>query len=117
MNQKASFSSKLISSPYIIWMIIFIVFPLLVVAYYSFTDANGNFSLSNFSNLSIYASTFTRSIWFGIVATLISLIISYPLAYIICQMHISKQRTIIFLVMLPMWMNFLLSTYSWMILL
>lgn len=117
MKKKASLSSKLISSPYIVWMIIFIVFPLLVVAYYSFTDMSGNFTLNNFNNLSRYAPIFTRSIWFGLVATLISLVISYPLAYIISQIPISKQKTIVLLVMLPMWMNFLLRTYSWMLLL
>lgn len=117
MNRKSSLFARVCSFPYIIWMIIFIVFPLIVVCYYSFTDMSGNFTFSNFHHLSKYTSTFMRSVWFGIVATIICLLISYPLAYIICQISKNKQRTLIMLVMLPMWMNFLLRTYSWMLIL
>jgi len=117
MKRNTSLAARLSSSPYIVWMIIFIIFPLAVVAYYAFTDASGNFTLYNISILSRYTDTFLRSIWFGAIATLICLIISYPLAYIISQITENKQRTIIMLVMLPMWMNFLLRTYSWMLIL
>lgn len=117
MKRNVPLSARLSSSPYIVWMIMFIIFPLAVVGYYAFTDASGNFTLYNISILSRYTDTFLRSIWFGAIATLICLVISYPLAYIIFQITENKQRTIIMLVMVPMWMNFLLRTYSWMLIL
>ncbi len=117
MKKNTSLAARLSSSPYIVWMVIFIIFPLAVVAYFAFTDATGIFTLNNITALSRYNDTFLRSIWFGAIATLICLIISYPLAYIISQIAEDRQRVIIMLVMLPMWMNFLLRTYSWMLIL
>lgn len=117
MNNRSSLGAKLISAPYIVWSILFIVAPLIFVAYYSFTDANGSFTLENMAELSKYTPTFLRSIWFGIVATLICLVIAFPLAYIISQSTEKVQRTLVLLVMLPMWMSFLIRTYSWMALL
>ena len=112
-----SVKAKLVASPYIIWSAIFIIAPLLFVAYYAFTDSNGAFTLENVFELSKYTTTFLRSIWFGIVATLICLIIAFPLAYFISQKTEKVQRTLVLLVMLPMWMSFLIRTYSWMVLL
>ncbi len=117
MKENTSLAAKISGAPYIAWMIIFIIFPLAVVAYFAFTDSTGSFTLNNIATLSRYSDTFLRSIWFGLIATLICLIISYPLAYIISQTSQDKQRIIIMLVMLPMWMNFLLRTYSWMLIL
>ena len=117
MNNRSSLGSKLISAPYIVWSVLFIIAPLIFVVYYSFTDANGSFTLENMAELSKYAPTFLRSIWFGIVATVICLIIAFPLAYIISQKTEKVQRTLVMLVMLPMWMSFLIRTYSWMALL
>lgn len=117
MNKKSSLTSRIVASPYILWMIIFIIFPLLVVAYYAFTDYSGSFTFDNISSLSRYTDTILRSVWFGAIATFICLIISYPLAYMISQATENTQKTLIMLVMLPMWMNFLLRTYSWMLLL
>lgn len=117
MNNRSSLGSKLISAPYIVWSVLFIIAPLIFVVYYSFTDANGSFTFENMAELSKYAPTFLRSIWFGIVATVICLIIAFPLAYIISQKTEKVQRTLVMLVMLPMWMSFLIRTYSWMALL
>lgn len=117
MNNRSSLGAKLISAPYIVWSVLFIIAPLIFVAYYSFTDASGNFTLENMAELSKYTPTFLRSIWFGIVATLICLVIAFPLAYIISQSTEKVQRTLVLLVMLPMWMSFLIRTYSWMALL
>ena len=117
MKKNTPLAAKISGAPYIAWMIIFIIFPLAVVAYFAFTDSTGSFTLNNIATLSRYSDTFLRSIWFGLIATLICLIISYPLAYIISQTSQDKQRIIIMLVMLPMWMNFLLRTYSWMLIL
>lgn len=112
-----SLKAKLVASPYIVWSAIFVVAPLIFVAYYAFTDSSGAFTLENISELSKYTTTFLRSIWFGIVATIICLIIAFPLAYFISQKTEKVQRTLVLLVMLPMWMSFLIRTYSWMALL
>lgn len=112
-----SLKAKLVASPYIVWAALFVIAPLIFVAYYAFTDASGAFSLENISELSKYTTTFLRSIWFGIVATLICLVIAFPLAYFISQKTEKVQRTLVLLVMLPMWMSFLIRTYSWMALL
>lgn len=117
MKRKESLGQRLCASPHIVWSAIFIVVPLIMVVYYAFTDRNGAFTLENISRLSDYTTTFLRSIWFGIIATVICLIIAYPLAYIIAQSKARVQSTMIMLVMVPMWMNFLLRTYSWMTLL
>lgn len=117
MSGRSSLSAKLISSPYVVWSALFIVAPLIFVVYYSFTNPSGDFTLDNISALSKYAPTFLRSIWFGIVATVICLLIAFPLAYIISQKTEKVQRTLVMLVMLPMWMSFLIRTYSWMALL
>ncbi len=114
MSGKASFRAKMIASPYIVWSVLFIIAPLIFVIYYSFTDSAGAFSLDSIKALSKYLPTFLRSIWFGIEATLICLVIAFPLAYIISQKTDKIQRTMIMLVMLPMWMSFLIRTYSWM---
>ncbi len=112
-----SLRAKLVASPYIVWSALFIIAPLIFVAYYAFTDSSGAFTLENISELSKYTTTFLRSIWFGIVATLICLVIAFPLAYFISQKTEKVQRTLVLLVMLPMWMSFLIRTYSWMALL
>ena len=117
MNKKSSLSQKLCTSPHIVWSAIFIVVPLVMVLYYAFTDANGAFTFANITRLGDYTTTFLRSIWYGLVATIICLIIAYPLAYIIAQSKARVQSTMVMLVMVPMWMNFLLRTYSWMTLL
>ena len=117
MSGRSSLRAKLISSPYVVWSALFIVAPLIFVVYYSFTNPSGDFTIDTISALSKYAPTFLRSIWFGIVATVICLLIAFPLAYIISQKTEKVQRTLVMLVMLPMWMSFLIRTYSWMALL
>ena len=117
MSNRNSFKTKLVASPYIVWSMLFIIAPLIFVVYYSFTNASGAFTFENISALSKYAPTFLRSIWFGIEATIICLVIAFPLAYIISQRTEKVQKTMVMLVMLPMWMSFLIRTYSWMALL
>lgn len=110
---KQSLTSKLINAPYIIWSVLFILAPLVMVVYYAFTDRSGNFTWDNITALTAYKETFGRSIWYAVLATLICLLLSYPLAYIMSRSSASKQRTLMMLIMLPMWMNFLIRTYSW----
>ena len=114
---KTSITKKLIASPYLLWSAIFIVVPLIFVVYYSLTDASGAFSLEYIKDIGRYRDIMLNSIWLGFVATVISLVISYPLAYIMARSTANVQRTMMMLVMLPMWMNLLIRTYSLMILL
>ena len=114
---KTSFSKKLIASPYMLWAAIFIIVPLIFVVYYSLTDASGAFSLEYIKDIGRYRDIMLNSIWLGFIATIISLVISYPLAYIMARSTANIQRTMMMLVMLPMWMNLLIRTYSLMILL
>lgn len=114
MNKKSSLMSRLAGAPYIVWAALFIIVPLCMVAYYAFTDNIGAFTIENITGLVKYTDTFLLSIWLGLVATVVCLIIAYPLAYIMAQKGPEKQSTMTMLIMLPMWMNFLLRTYSWM---
>ncbi len=114
MNKKSSLMSRLAGAPYLVWAALFIIVPLGMVAYYAFTDSEGAFTLANITEISKYTDTFILSIWLGLLATVICLLIAYPLAYIMAQKGPKKQSTMTMLIMLPMWMNFLLRTYSWM---
>jgi spermidine/putrescine transport system permease protein len=98
-------------------MIIFIVIPLILVAFFAFTTPEGTPTMDNVSRVGEFAPVLMRSIWLAAVATIICLIIGYPLGYLISRGAGSRQRTLLMLVMLPMWMNFLLRTYAWMTLL
>lgn len=109
--------SRLFTAPYSIWMIIFIVIPMILVAYFAFTNKQGEFTFDNIMRVGQYSNVFLRSIWLGLIATAVCLVLSYPLAYIISQTSLKTQNVMIMLIMLPMWMNFLLRTYSWMTLL
>lgn len=114
--KKTSLGKKLTASPYIVWSAIFIIVPLIFVAYYSLTDSSGNFTLEYISDIGRYKDVMLTSIWLGFIATIISLILAYPLAYIMARSKANVQRTMMMLVMLPMWMNLLIRTYSMMIL-
>lgn len=108
---------KVLSLPYIVWMIIFILVPLVMVAVFAFTNENGSVTIDNISNVGQYANIFVRSIWLALIATAICLVLAYPVAFILSRMEKHKQGTMLMIVMLPMWMNFLLRTYAWMTLL
>lgn len=111
--KKSSLLQKIINAPYLLWAGLFILAPMVMVVYYAFTDRNGSFTLENITGLTAYSAIFGRSVWYAVLATAICLLISYPLAYIMARSSASGQRTIMMLVMLPMWMNFLIRTYSW----
>lgn len=109
--------SKTASAPYLVWMGIFIIVPMILVGYFAFTDPHGAFTLKNLTEVGQYSNVFLRSIWLGLIATVISLLMGYPLAYLISRTGPHRQAILIMLIMLPMWMNFLLRTYAWMTLL
>lgn len=99
--------------PYLLWMVIFILVPLLLVAYYAVTTPDGAFTIDYISQVGEYTPVLVRSVWLAFIATVLCLLIAYPLAFIISRKSGSGQRTMVMLVMLPMWMNFLLRTLAW----
>ena len=100
--------------PYVIWMALFVVAPILIVVIYAFSSASGGFTLANFARMGTYAVVFTRSFKLALIATVICLAIGYPVSYMMSKEGPQFQRIAMVLIMLPMWMNFLLRTYSWM---
>ncbi|HOR22048.1 MAG TPA: ABC transporter permease, partial [Ruminococcus sp.] len=108
---------KYFSAPYLVWMVVFIVVPLLMIAYFAFTNDDGGLTIKHISDVGQYANIFVRSIWLSLVATAICLVVAYPVSFILSRMEKHKQGTMLMIVMLPMWMNFLLRTYAWMTLL
>ncbi len=107
-------SNKGLAAPYVAWMAVFVVAPLLLVVAYAFTGKGGGFTLANFSTMNQYLGVFGNSFLLAIVATLICLLLGYPLAYFLARSGGLLRNISTMLIMLPMWMNFLLRTYSWM---
>ena len=105
---------SLLSIPYVVWMALFVVAPIIMVVIYAFTSAAGGFTLENFSSMGTYAVVFGRSFKLALIATLICLLIGYPVSYMMSKEGPGFQRIAMVLIMLPMWINFLLRTYSWM---
>ena len=100
--------------PYVVWMALFVVAPIVIMTVYAFTSASGGFTLDNFAQMGTYTEVFLRSFKLALIATAICLLIGYPVSYFISREGVSFQRMANVLIMLPMWMNFLLRTYSWM---
>ncbi len=115
MKQKRKLSW--LAAPYGLWMLLFTVVPLTIVVYYALTDRAGNFSFSNISEIGRYVDVFGTSLLFGVAATLLCLILGYPIAYSISRAKGFRQQTMVMLIMIPQWMNFLIRTYAWMTLL
>lgn len=111
-----SWGTFFLTIPYVIWMAVFILIPLGVVMFYALTDpATGLFSLNNLSKIftGAFPRIFLRSVWYSLVASLICLVIGYPVAYFIARQRPGVQRFLYLLVMLPMCMSFLLRTLAW----
>ena len=117
MKKQSSLFARAAAAPHMIWAVVFIVVPLLTVIYYAFTDANGSFSFESILKLRDYLPTIGLSMWLGLISTVICFLLAYPFAYFLAQRSENAQRTMILLVMLPMWMNLLIRTYSWMLIL
>lgn len=116
---KQNLIHRLAAAPHVVWSVLFIIAPLLFVVYYTFTDSSGKFTFANIAALTQgnYFEIFMRSICFALLATAISLVVAYPIAYFIAKAKPKTQKILMMLVMLPMWTNFLIRTYSWMALL
>ncbi len=116
MKGRSAFQ-KIAAAPHIVWTVLFIVAPMIFVLYFAFTDTEGNFSFSNITALSQYGDVFVLSIAFALIATVVCLIIGYPLAYFMARQKPQTQKMLLVLVMLPMWCNLLIRTYALMALL
>ena len=134
MKKKASGSLTLIRrlalAPYSVWAVIFIVVPLIFVAYYAFTDLDFHFTTENITRfftapsqitdesgtreVRTYVLIFLRSLKLAVISTVICLLFGYPFAYLISKASARTQSVLITLIMIPMWMNFLIRTYAWM---
>ncbi len=106
--------SRTLAAPYLVWMALFTIVPLAIVAYFAFTDSQtGEFTLKNISNLGNYMPILIKSIWLALISSVICLIIGYPVAYYIAGCKETAQRFLYMLVMLPMCISFLLRTLAW----
>ncbi len=108
-------SKKLLAGPYLIWMIGFIIIPLALIVYYGLTDKSGAFTLANV--ISITTPEHIKALWLSLglslVSTVICLVLAYPLAMILRNRDVGQGSFIVFIFILPMWMNFLLRTLAW----
>ena len=105
---------SLFAIPYVVWMALFVVAPIIMVVIYAFTTADFSLTGENFTGMGTYLSIFTRSFQLAIIATVICLLIGYPISYMMAKEGPRFQRLATVLIMLPMWVNFLLRTYAWM---
>lgn len=110
---------QLFAGPYMIWIVGFILLPVVMILYYAFTTSSGSFTISNV--LTITHPIFFRALLFSLklalVCTLICLVLAYPLAMILNNMKNGSQGFIMFIFILPMWMNFMLRILAWKMLL
>lgn len=104
-------NKKELTYPYIVWIIGFTIIPLLIIAYFGFTNFDGNFTLNNIINIPLKPTLL--AIGLSLISTIICLILAYPLCLILSRMKFQNDNFVIFLFVLPMWMNFLLRTLSW----
>ena len=116
-REHRSLLSRYAAAPHIVWAVLFIIAPLVFIAYYAFTDDTGAFSISNLATFFTpeYLKIFLRSVRLSLISTIICLFIGYPVAYFISRTKPSTQKLLILLIMLPMWMNFLIRTYAIMV--
>lgn len=106
--------TKFLAIPYVVWMAIFVIVPIIFVVAYAFTTSEGAPTLENFSSMGKYVSVFENSFIQAGLATVICIAIGYPFAYILSRENALIRKVAMLFVMLPMWMNFLLRTYAWM---
>ena len=112
MKKKRSVMHSIAAAPHIFWAVLFIILPLIIVIYYAFTDDTGAFSFENILSLGEYVPIFALSLELSVIATFVCLLIGYPLAYIMARAKSEHQKIYVMLLMLPMWTNLLIRTYS-----
>ena len=115
--KKVNTSTFILNAPFGLWSAVFIIAPLIMVAYFAFTNADGQFTLESFRYIydrhDVYLQLFGNSMLYGATATAISLLLAFPLAHFMSQAKVSAQRMLMMLIMVPMWMNFLIATHAW----
>ena len=111
--KNSALGRRIIACPYYVWAAIFIIVPLIMMVYYSVTNPSGDFTLDNFLLLKKYGKAFLLSITYALISTVVTFFIAYPLSYAMTKLKMSSQRLILMMVIFPMWMNFLIRTYSW----
>ena len=109
--------NRSLAIPYVVWMAVFVIAPLLLIVVYAFTAKDGGVTLSNFSNMGQYFPAFRHSFVLAVTATVICILIGYPLAYFLSKEGVLVRKVAMMLIKLPMWKNLLLRTYAWMSLL
>jgi len=103
-----------LTTPYLVWMILFTIVPLGIVIYFALTDSvTGQFTWENIARISNYGPIILKSIWLALLSSLLCLVIGYPVAYHIAQQKPSRQHFLYMLIMLPMCISFLLRTMAW----
>lgn len=115
----SKFRRQLLAGPYIVWMIGFILLPILMILFYGITDSSGGFTLHNIIAITepIHRKALLLSLKLALICTGICLLLSYPLAMILNGMHLKRQSFVVFIFVLPMWMNFMLRILAWQLLL
>lgn len=108
-------SKKLLAAPYLVWMAGFIIIPLALIVYYGLTDRDGAFTIANVASIGTpeHVKALWLSLWLSLISTVVCLILAYPLAMILRNRGIGRGSFIVFIFILPMWMNFLLRTMAW----
>jgi spermidine/putrescine transport system permease protein len=108
-------NKKLLSGPYLLWSLIFIIVPLCMVVYYGITDKTGAFTLANITAIATaeHAKALWLSLLLSFISTVICLVLAYPLAAILSSLNKNQHSFIVLIFILPMWMNFLLRTLAW----
>ncbi len=110
---------QFLSGPYVIWVIGFVLLPILMIVYYGITDASGAFTLQNITAIAepIHIKALLLSLKLALLCTIFCLILAYPLAMILNSLHLKRQSFVVFIFVLPMWMNFMLRILAWQLLL
>ena len=130
-NTQMAGTYRAVLAPYSVWSALFVVVPLIFIAYYAFTDNSFSFTTENITRfftatsnmvqedgstreVRTYLLIFLRSLRLAVISTLVCLLMGYPIAYIMARAGEKAQKTMVTLIMIPMWMNFLIRTYAWM---
>ena len=115
----SKFKQQFLAGPYLIWIIGFIILPMVMILYYAFTNSNGSFTVEYIAAIATETNrkAIFLSLKLGVICTLVCLALSYPLAMILNNMQIKNQGLVVFIFMLPMWMNFMLRILAWKLLL
>ena len=128
VSSRSGLIQRMLLTPYSVWALLFIVVPLFFIAFYAFTDSQMHFTLDNMrkvftyrinedQSMPYYVMVFGRSFKLAVISTLICLLLGYPFAYRIAHSSAKVQSILITVIMIPMWMNFLIRTYAWMVIL